>query len=91
MSTFLEKPGTFNGTDSTLGKGGTRSLDREIVKKAAEAAAIDKLAPHDLRRYVHVFAIWPAASSTKFNSFSVTYRSRRRNITSVASRSSGSL
>ncbi len=40
----------INKSGQIRGLGMTRKVLWEIVKKAAEAAGIDKLAPHDLRR-----------------------------------------
>jgi len=41
----------INKSGQIWGHGMTPKVLWEIVKKAAEAAGIDKLAPHDLRRY----------------------------------------
>src|SRR6185312_16260552 len=63
----------------------------EIVKSAAEAAGIDKLAPTIFAAPVRVSAILPEATLTRSNFSSVMYPSKRRKFTLSASRSSDSL
>jgi integrase len=52
----------INTSGQIWGHGMTPKVLWEIVKKAAEAAGIDKLAPHDLRRYAE-FRIMASGSS----------------------------
>ena len=63
----------------------------EIVKRAAEAAGIENWHPMIFAAHVPVSVIWLAASSIRFSFSSVACRSRQRNTTSAANRSSGSL
>jgi hypothetical protein len=58
----------------------------ESVKKAADAARIDKLAPQTCDAHVAASVIWPAANSTRSSSSSDMCPFRRPNITSAASR-----
>jgi len=90
---------SINKAGRIWGDGMTPKVIWEIVKQAAKAAGIEKLAPHDLRRYaacgigdVHALdcVILRAASLTKFNSFSDTSPFKPPSITLDASRSCAS-
>ncbi len=63
----------------------------EIVKRAAEAAGIDKLAPHDLRRTSARLCYLASGELDQIQNPSVMYPSRQRNITSAENGSFGSL
>ena len=79
----------INQADRVWGDGMSPKVPWDVVRAAAARAAIDKLAPHDLRRTSPVSATWRAANSIRSGSYSDTSPSRRRSATLDASRSSG--
>ena len=54
-----------------------------VVRQAAQKAAIEKVAPHDLRRTCPGFVIQPVADLSKSSSCLGTDRSRPRSVISV--------
>lgn len=77
---------SINKSGSVWGEGMTPKVLWEVVKEAASRAGIEKLAPHDLRRYARGCATLPAANWTRLNSCSATSLSRRPNDISGASK-----
>jgi len=86
---------SINKTGRVWGTGMTPKVLWEVVRAAAKRAGIEKLAPHDLRRYAACgivavaargSAILPVVSWTRSNFCLDTSRSKRRNGTSAASR-----
>src|SRR5450755_760028 len=69
---------SINKAGKVWGDGMTPKVLWEIVKDAAARAGIERLAPHDLRRYAPDFATSPVANWTRFNSCSGTCRSKPR-------------
>ena len=67
------------------GEGMTERVIWHVVKDYAKQASIEKLAPHDLRRTCAAFVTRLAANWNKSNSYSDTYRSRRRRSTLAVS------
>jgi len=70
------------------GDGITPKAIWHIVKAAAKRVGIRDLAPHDLRRTCHGYAIWRAENLNRFSFYWGTPRCRQRNAISAASRNS---
>jgi integrase len=71
----------FGRAGKTWETGVTERVVWHVVKNCAKRAGMDKLAPHDLRRYAHGCVVKLAASWIKFSSFLATSQSRQpRNI-----------
>ena len=78
----------INKSGKIWGEGMTPKVLWEIVKRAAEAAGIEKLAPHDLRRTCARLCHLAGGELDQMQ-FLLGHVSIRWNITSAASRSSG--
>ena len=78
----------INKSGQIWGDGMTPKVLWEIVKKAAEAAGIEKLAPHDLRRTCARLYHLAGGELDQTSSCSVTCPSRLPSITLAVSRSS---
>ena len=76
----------INKAGRIWGNGMTAKVIWEVVKSAAARAGIEKLAPHDLRARAPGYAIWPAASWSRFSSCSGMCPSKRRSGISGANR-----
>jgi integrase len=81
----------INKSGKIWGDGMTPKMLWEIVKRAAEAAGIEKLAPRDMRRTCVRLCHLAGGELDRYNSSSVTSPFRQRNITSAANKSSDSL
>jgi integrase len=79
----------INKAGRVWGDGMSPKVLWDVVRAAAARAAIDKLAPHDLRRTCARLCHLAAANWIRSSSCSATSPSRRPSATSDASRSSG--
>jgi integrase len=77
----------INKSGQIWGQGMTPKVLWEIVKKAAEAAGIDKLAPQTYGAHVLASVIWPAVNSIRSSSCSGMCPSPQPSTTSAVSRS----